>query len=224
MKYLFAFLLLFSFSASAADPGTIELQAKTQAANIPSASKPEAGIAAQALLRPEAGELLYGDPKAPVVIVEYASLSCGHCAEFYTKTLPELKTRYLDTGKALLVYRHFPLNAPALKAAQLVACVDEKSKPKFIETLFKTQSNWAFDAAFEDRLKAIARVGGMSEAAFQTCMSDKAIEKKVLDSRLAASKELGVTGTPTFFVGGRKADDISLSGLSKEIEKTLPKN
>lgn len=148
-------------------------------------------------------DIVYGNADAPVTVVEYASLSCSHCAHFHTEELDELKKTHLENGKARLVLRQFPLNAPALKAAQLVGCAEAEEQPKFIKVLFQMQNEWAFNAGFLDSLKQIAAVGGISNESFDKCMSDKAIEDALIAKSQEASEKLNIQGTPSFFVNGK---------------------
>jgi protein-disulfide isomerase len=154
------------------------------------------------------GEIIVGNVDAPATIIEYSSLSCPHCAHFHESVLPDLKKQYLDTGKAKLVWRHFPLNEPALRASQLVECAGGDQRLKFGETLYKTQKNWAFSENFKSDLKTIAKQGGIDSAAFDSCLSDKEGEDAILESRQAGMKA-GVDSTPSFFVNGVKLDDWS---------------
>ncbi|MEJ0009606.1 MAG: DsbA family protein [Alphaproteobacteria bacterium] len=151
-----------------------------------------------------AGDIVLGKAAAPVTVVEYASLSCPHCAHFFKEVLPDVKKEFLDTGKAKLVFREFPLNAQALRGGQLVECADPSQREHFVEVLFEMQEQWAYTQDFLAQLKQIAGVGGIDAARFQSCMDDKKLEDKVLASRQEAVERLNVNSTPTFFVGGKE--------------------
>ncbi len=164
-------------------------------------------------------DVVYGDSKAPVTIVEYASLSCSHCADFHTKQLPELRKNYLDTGKAKLVLRQFPLNAPALKGAQLVSCAGTDEQIKFIKVLFEMQSDWAFNEKYMESLKQIAAVGGISGEKFDACMNDKAFEDALIAKSQEASEKLGIQGTPAFFLGDKPyTGELTSAALGEAID------
>ncbi|HEU5047027.1 MAG TPA: DsbA family protein [Rickettsiales bacterium] len=167
-------------------------------------------------------DITIGKKNAPVTIVEYASLSCPHCAHFFTDTYPALKEKYIDTGKARLVYRDYPLNAPALKAAQLVHCVEPDRRHEFVEVLFKMQSKWAYNMDYMDALANIAALGGVEKAKFDQCTSDTATENALIAIEKQAADEYKVNSTPTFFINGKEYQgDRNIDGMGKAIEGAL---
>lgn len=147
-----------------------------------------------------------GKADAPVKIIEYASLTCPHCADFANKHFEALKKKYIDTGKVLYILRPFPLNEPALKAATLVDCVGEKEGAAryytFNHVLFDAQEKWAFDENFMENLQTFATVGGVPKEGFDACVNDIEREKKILKMRKEAADELQVNRTPFFFING----------------------
>lgn len=150
------------------------------------------------------GDIVIGNSDAKVTITEYASLSCSHCADFSLNTLPEIEKKYIDSGQAKLVFRNFPLNAPALKGAQLVHCIDKAQQKKLINTLFRTQNKWAFDKDYMLHLQQMAILFGMDKPSFEKCMADKAGEEWVLKARQDGAKELNVNATPSIFINGER--------------------
>lgn len=170
---------------------------------------------AHADISPDTGDLVYGSADAPVTIVEYAALTCPHCAHFYTETLPELKARYIDKGTVRLVFRDFPFEAVGLRAHMLARCAGPERRSGFMDVLFRQQKTWT---SAPDPLKAlaqIAKLGGMSDADFNACMTSKAAEEAVLKNRLDGEQKDKVTSTPTFiigsetFSGARTIDDFA---------------
>jgi protein-disulfide isomerase len=163
-----------------------------------------------------------GNNNAPVTIIEYASLSCTHCGDFHRNTLPELKKRYIDTGKARLIMRNFPLNDPALKGAVLVNCLEPEQYYTFTKVLFELQDKWAFDENFLQNLQKISSIGGVSADKFNSCISNIELEKQILTDRKEAEVELQLRSTPSFFVNGHRiegARDVEEFGLM--IQKVL---
>jgi protein-disulfide isomerase len=144
-----------------------------------------------------------GKADAPITIIEYASLGCPHCAEFDKDTLPKIKQDWIDTGKAKLVYRDFPLDGVALHAAMLARCAPPERYFAFIDTLFQNQQSW-YRNDWEPALGRIAKLGGMSEEQFKKCMSDEALGNAVVQMRTTAANDYGVESTPTFFINGTK--------------------
>ncbi|HEX7970239.1 MAG TPA: DsbA family protein [Stellaceae bacterium] len=147
---------------------------------------------------------ILGKADAPVTIIEYASLTCPHCAEFDRTTLPKIKEAWIDTGKAKLVFRDFPLDGLALRAAMLARCAPPQRYFGFIDTLFQSQNTWARATDPQQALGRIAKLGGMTDEQFQSCMKNEELANAVAASGQAAQKDYGVESTPTFFVNGAK--------------------
>ena len=185
------------------------------------APKPDPAKAASLLAVSQQDRVL-GKPDAPITIIEYASLSCPHCAHFETQVLPQLKKKWIDTGKAKLVMRDFPLDEPALRAEMLVRCVPAEKFFPLVDTLFETQAKWVIAKDWRAALERTVRFAGIGKKEFDACLSNKALEDQVAQSRLVAATQLGVGSTPTFFVNGQKfegapteeAFDQLLSGLA----------
>jgi protein-disulfide isomerase len=155
------------------------------------------GAAAQ-----ESGPIL-GNPDAPVTIVEYASLTCPHCAAFHKETLPGLKERYIDTGKVKLSFRDFPLDEHAVRAAMLAHCAGPERYYRFLDVFFAQQASWAGARDPVAALSQLAKLGGMSEEAINACLKDRSIEDQVLRSRLEGAEKHGVRSTPSFIIDGK---------------------
>lgn len=169
-------------------------------------------------------DIVTGNPDAPVTIVEYASLSCPHCAHFNNEVLPELKKKYIDTGKAKLVFRHFPLNPPALNGAMVVECAERGQREKFLKVLFATQDKWAFDVNAVAALTNIASVGGLSKEKIEACRADKALEERILKVVQTAGAKSWVSSTPTFFINNTRLEgDHGVEPMSKAIDALLAK-
>lgn len=181
------------------------------------------------LLKIKDGELFVGDKKAPVVVIEYASLSCPHCAMFYREAFEKMKNEYIDNGKVKFVYRDFPLNQQALVAAMIANCRSEDEKENraekyygLIKALFKTQDTWAFDPKYTEKLESIAKLDGMSSERFKSCIEDQKLQNKILQSRMEAAKSLQLHSTPTFFINGEISEGyVDYLTLKKIIDKKL---
>ena len=145
---------------------------------------------------------ILGKPDAPITIVEFASFTCPHCADFDANTLPKLKADWIDTGKARLVFRDFPLDPAAVRAAMLARCAPPEQFYPFVDALFHSQNTWAIGGKVDTALAKLAKLSGMSDDQFAACMNDDAGQKRVLDSRLDAEQRYNVGSTPTFFVNG----------------------
>ncbi len=148
------------------------------------------------------GEIELGDPNAPVTIVEYSSLTCGHCGAFHTKTLPLLKEKYVEKGLVRFKFRPFPFDSYATAGAMLAQCVAPKQRVAFLDILFQRQGQWLSSEKPIENLQSLARQAGLSEGDFVVCLKDENILNGVREMQKAASDELGVRSTPTFFING----------------------
>lgn len=170
------------------------------------------------------GDPAIGDPAAPVTIIEYSSLTCPHCAAFHAKILPELKQRYIDTGKVRLVLRDFPLDATALKAAIVAHCAGPERQPQFVEVFFAQQQNWARAADPVQALKQLAKLGGLGEAQIDACLADKELENAILQARLDGEQKYKINSTPSFIIDGKTvAGEQSVDAFAAMIDPLLPK-
>lgn len=199
----------------------------------PPATSPEPNMRApkgkstSALIKdaPLAGDYVMGKDTAPLLMIEYASLSCPHCAHFSHDVLPELQKKYIDTGKLRYILRPFPLNDPAMKGAMLLECVGEQDKSKyyvFAKVLFDAQNKWAFDTNYMAGLETIASVGGLSKEQFQHCENNTDREMKILKIKKQATDELKVPHTPYIYIGGEPYEgDRSVEAVSHYIDGKL---
>jgi protein-disulfide isomerase len=172
---------------------------------------------AQALLMQPGplGEMALGDEKAPVTIIEYASMTCPHCAAFHATTFPELKKRYIDTGKVRFIFREFPLDQLALAAFLLARCAGPDKYFPMIDTLFQQQREWVTQKPLGP-LMAIAKQAGMSETAFNECLQNQKLVDGIEDVRQRAMK-LKVESTPSFFINGKQMRVFSIEDFEKAI-------
>ena len=151
----------------------------------------------------EPQEQALGDPNAPVTIIEYASLTCPHCAQFHKEVLPELKERYIAPGKVRLIYRDFPLDQTALAAAALAHCAGPERYFSMLDVLFETQSNWARADDPIAALKRLGKLGGLTEQQMSACLADEQLSEGILRERLAGQNEYDIGSTPTFIIDGK---------------------
>ena len=163
----------------------------------------------------EPGEQVMGNPNAPVTMIEYASLTCPHCAQFHTEVLPDLKERYIATGKVRLIYRDFPLDERALMAAALAHCAGPDRYFGFLDVLFETQAAWAGAEDYVGALKKLGKLGGMSDEQMDQCLADDQLTNGILQTRLDGQNQHNVSSTPTLvindkvFAGSRDIDALS---------------
>jgi|SRR5262249_23121734 len=162
-----------------------------------------------------------GEAEAPVTIVEYASMTCPHCAAFHETTYPELKKRYIDTGKVRFIFREFPLDPLAAAGFMLARCAGEGKYYPMIETLFHQQKTWAVQKPIPPLL-AIAKQAGFSQQSFEQCLANQKLLEDIEKVRERAANKFGVNSTPTFFINGeRVAGALSIEDLEKKIQPYL---
>jgi protein-disulfide isomerase len=163
-------------------------------------------------------DLAIGNADAPVTIVEYASMTCSHCANFHNTVLPTLKTKYIDTGKVRLVFREFPLDERAALASMMARCAGNDKTLPLISMLFSKQDEWATSKT--DFLPKIFKFGqqvGFTKQAFDQCRQDEKLIKNIIAVRDRANTSFGVNSTPTFFINGKKFE----GGTVEEFDKAL---
>jgi protein-disulfide isomerase len=168
-------------------------------------------------------DMALGSAKAPASIVEYASMSCPHCAAFDENVFPMLKSKYIDTGKVRFVFREFPLDIKAAAASMLARCIAGDDAEKYfgaIDTLFKQQDQLMEQT--KDTLKRIGGQAGMSEGAVEACEKNQPMLDKLSADQNFAYKELKVDATPTFFINGEMSKGaMSFEELDKKIKTLL---
>jgi protein-disulfide isomerase len=171
----------------------------------PAAGPPPVAVAAApdktALLAVLPTDHVLGDAKAPITLIEYASFTCPHCAHFHTQVLPELKKKWIDTGKVKLVYRDFPLDQVAAKAAQIAECAGNDRYFGVIDLIFRGQPQWA---ASQDPIAELAkplRIAGLGENEIKACLANEAKATEVV-ADYRGGETLGVTSTPSLFING----------------------
>lgn len=150
------------------------------------------------------GDMVLGEASAPIEIIEYASMTCPHCASFHNSTWPKLKSEWIETGKVRFIFREFPLDRYALQGSMLARCGGEKRYFAFIEIMFKQQQNWARAADPTAALRQIGALGGVTAEQFDACLADQSLIDMILQTRLTGAQDFDVKGTPTIVINGKK--------------------
>ena len=167
------------------------------------------------------GEMSLGDANAPITVIEYASMTCPHCAHFSMTTFPELKKRYIDTGKVRFIFREFPLDRLALAGFVLARCVSPDKYFPVIETLFAQQRDWVVQKPLQPLL-AIFKQVGMNEQTFNSCLDNQQLAEGIDKVRSQAAEKFGVNSTPTFFVNGKRVNGaLTIEEMEKEFAPYL---
>ncbi|MBV8564375.1 MAG: DsbA family protein [Methylobacteriaceae bacterium] len=173
------------------------------------------------LMAPEAlPDVVLGSKDAPVTMVEYASMTCSHCARFHAETYPTLKSKYIDTGKVRFILREFPLDPLAALGFMLARCsgTDDK-RTALVDLMFDQQKNWAFVDKPIQALSDLVKQAGFTQDSFDACMQNKDLYDKINQVRDRAAEKFGVDATPTFFINGKKqAGEITVDELEKMLD------
>jgi len=201
------------------------------------APPPAVAPATPAPNQPEIGpnEHVLGKADAPVTIIEYASLTCPHCAEFHNVTMPKVKSEFVEKGQARLVFRPFPLDRLALSASLLAQCAPGDGYFSMLAILFRSQQTWEHAQDPVAALKQIGRTAGMTEDAIDKCLADKTVIDQIVAGMKEAQEKFKVDATPTFIINGKSYpgalpfDDYDDGGTSKPgfgkiVRDLLPKS
>lgn len=176
-----------------------------------------------ALMAPGAlPDQVMGSAEAPVTVVEYASMTCPHCAHFAVTTFPEFKKRYIDTGKVKYIFREFPLDRLAVAGSLLARCAGEGDKYfAMIELLFTSQDKWVVRDPLP-RLLDVAKQAGFTQQTFEACLKNQDMFDKIVKIREDAAANFKVESTPTFFINGNKvAGALTIDEMAKQIDPLL---
>tara|TARA_Y100001970_G_scaffold245186_1_gene312004 strand:- start:276 stop:887 length:612 start_codon:yes stop_codon:yes gene_type:complete len=149
-------------------------------------------------------DFFIGDSEAPITIIEYASMSCSHCADFHNNTLEDLKTEFIDTGMVKFVFRDFPFNYPALAGSMMMRCVPNEVRYEYMNALYQLQKSWVFREHSKTRteLYKIMQSVGMKQDEFDACLSDINLENNLLEGVMNAQREFNIRSTPSFIING----------------------
>jgi protein-disulfide isomerase len=199
--------------------GTLALAGAGRGTISPAAAQ---DVSPEALHKPgPLGDMVLGAENAKVTIVEYASVTCPHCATFHRETYPALKSKYIDSGKVRLIFREFPTQPATVAIAgfMLARCSGDKYFP-MLEALFDQQRSWGQDPY--NGLLRIARQAGFTQESFETCLKDSKLAEGIQEIAVRGNKEFGVESTPTFFVNGKKhVGALSIADLEKIVDPLL---
>lgn len=147
-------------------------------------------------------DMTLGDENAPITMIEYASLTCPHCATFHNTTLPSLKTDFIDTGEVFFVYRDFPLDRVALAASMIARCIGGSAYFPALNALFAQQSTWASANNPLDAMFQVVQPVGMTRDDFDACLTDRDLAESIVEVYREGIQRYNVQATPSFLVDG----------------------
>jgi protein-disulfide isomerase len=212
-------IMLVAVAAVIVAGGLFYFLGRSNESAIPVATTAAPAASSDALMAPgPLGEMALGDPKAPNVVIEYASMTCTHCQRWHQEVYPEFKKQYIDTGKVYFIFREYPLDPLATSAFMLARCGPKERYFPLVDLLFDQQKSWAFVSDPVAALFALVKQAGFTEDSFKACLTNQQILDGVNAVKDRASKEFGVDATPTFFFNGKKKPgEQSLEDIQKLI-------
>tara|TARA_B100000989_G_C19493624_1_gene450964 strand:+ start:90 stop:704 length:615 start_codon:yes stop_codon:yes gene_type:complete len=164
----------------------------------------------------------FGDASAKIKIIEFASLTCGHCARFHNEVMPILKEKYIEKGLIHFTYKDFPLDKFALKASMIARCAGNEKFFKFLDVFYKKQKDWTRTKDPFKSLLKIAKFGGLKDEELKVCIGNKSIEDGILKERLNSSKKYDIKATPTIYLNGEKYNgDLTIEAIESKINSML---
>jgi len=169
--------------------------------------------------------IVLGADEAPVKIKIFSSLTCPHCADFHINVLPEIKKKYVDSGKVQLVFIDFPLDQAAFNASKLLHCSGREKQIVFLDTLYDNQNLWASGSDINEinnNLKQIVKNLGTNSIKFDKCLNDEIISDKILNGRIDGQKKYSINSTPTIIINDKKLEgSVNFKNIKKRIEKLI---
>ena len=163
-----------------------------------------------------------GNQNAKVTVIEYASLTCPHCAAFHTGPWPAIKKEYIDTGKIKFIFRDFPLDRVALAASMIARCAPAERYFGIISLMFETQDAWRGAANPQAALESIGRLAGMTAETLQTCIQNRAVFDAVMKQRNEGDQKFKIVSTPTILVNDQKIDgSVDIEKVREVVDQAL---
>ena len=169
-------------------------------------------------------DFVIGNEDAKITIIEYASLSCSHCADFHVNTLETLKKEYIDTGKVKMVFRDYPFNYPALLGSMVLRCIPENYRYDYMNALFKLQTDWVNQKNKKtiQELYKIMQSGGMTKDEYDACIYNTELENEILKGVMEAQNQFNIKSTPSFIINGKLIEgNKSIKEFRQIIDKIL---
>ncbi|MEY3196703.1 MAG: hypothetical protein RLZZ59_69 [Pseudomonadota bacterium] len=175
------------------------------------------------IFKPQPNDILLGSPDSKVIIVEYSSPTCPHCSYYHKEIYPQIKTKYIDSGKVAYILREFITNKQDLDAALLGRCLKDKNDPlKLFQVIYAQQDKWASNKNYRQILENLGQLAGISQEQYDKCLNDKVLIEFLANHSRTISFYKDFPGTPSFFVNAKlHKGAYSVEVLSQTIESAL---
>jgi len=166
-------------------------------------------------------EIFLGNKDSKIIVIEYASMTCIHCANFHKEVFSKIKENYIDTNKIKFIFRDFPLDKQALFGSVLARCAPKEKYFDFVKLILNTQKKWVSnDGTFMDKLKNIGKLAGLNENKINTCFKNEQMVDKIIKSRSVGEKKYNISSTPSLIIN-EKYSAMSYESFEKIIESLI---
>ena len=167
-------------------------------------------------------EFFLGNKDAKIVVIEYASMTCIHCANFHKQVYPKIKKNYIDTNKIKFIFRDFPLDKQALFASVLAKCAPKDKYYNFVKLILTNQEKWiSNDDAFMNKLRNIGKLAGLNENKINSCFKDEKIVNNIIRTRSIGEEKYNINSTPSLIINEKKYSAMSYENFEKIIENLI---
>ena len=167
-------------------------------------------------------EFFLGNKNAKIVVIEYASMTCIHCANFHKQVYPKIKKNYIDTNKIKFIFRDFPLDKQALFASVLAKCAPKDKYYNFVKLILTNQEKWiSNDDTFMNKLRNIGKLAGLNENKINSCFKDEKIVNNIIRTRSIGEEKYNINSTPSLIINEKKYSAMSYENFEKIIENLI---
>ena len=167
-------------------------------------------------------EFFLGNKNAKIVVIEYASMTCIHCATFHKQVYPKIKKNYIDTNKIKFIFRDFPLDKQALFASVLAKCAPKDKYFNFVKLILTNQEKWiSNDDTFMNKLRNIGKLAGLNENKINSCFKDEKMVDNIIRTRTIGEEKYNINSTPSLIINEKKYSAMSYENFEKIIENLI---
>jgi len=167
-------------------------------------------------------EFFLGNKNAKIVVIEYASMTCIHCATFHKQVYPKIKKNYIDTNKIKFIFRDFPLDKQALFASVLAKCAPKDKYFNFVKLILTNQEKWiSNDDTFMNKLRNIGKLAGLNENKINSCFKDEKMVDNIIRTRSIGEEKYNISSTPSLIINEKKYSAMSYENFEKIIENLI---
>jgi len=171
-----------------------------------------------------APDMVLGEADAPITVIEYASYTCPHCANFHTNVFKDLKTNYIDTGKVRFVHREVYFDRLGLWAGMIARCAGETRYFGMNDLIYGGQKDWIGSGEPQEvveNLRKLGRIAGMNDDQMNACLEDEAMARSMVAAYQTNAEADGINSTPSFIIDGESYSNMSYSDFAAILDGKL---